>query len=132
VVLAICDADHGLVEAIGQALAGTSWQRSRTHELAGSACHGGHVASSPRVAALVRTIVDVPDRHELTAQCQRITSALAGKLAQGCHARCELQASRHFRKGTLAPALEYQPPRSACTRRSACSRLWWGSSRIEL
>jgi len=63
-------------------LPGATWQRCRTHDLAGSARQGGHVASSPRVATLVRTIVDAPDAHEVDAQLHRVIEALVGKLPE--------------------------------------------------
>jgi len=67
VVLVISDAHRGLVDAIGETLPGVTWQRCRTHYLTGSLGQGGGVASSPRVATLVRTIFDQPDATEVTA-----------------------------------------------------------------
>jgi len=77
------DAHRGLVEAIGETLPGSTQQRLSHPLPAGSARHGGHIASSPCVATLVRTIVDQPDTTEVEAQFQRVVDALAGKLPQG-------------------------------------------------
>ena len=101
VVLVISAAHRGLVEAIEETLPGATWQRCRTHELAGSAGHGGHVGSSPWVATLVRTIFDQPDANEVEAQFQRVTEALARKLPEAADhletAREDLLALPHFR-----------------------------------
>jgi len=84
---------------------------------AGSLGQGGQLTSSLCVATLVRTIFDQPDATEVTAQFQRVTWALAGKLPKVAwhleQAREDLLAFRHFPEGALAPDLEYQPPRSA-------------------
>jgi len=68
---------------------------------AGSLGQGGGVASSPRVATLVRTIFDQPDATEVEAQFQRVVDALAGKLPEAAdhleQARWDLVALAHFR-----------------------------------
>jgi len=135
VVLVICDATRGSPAAIGETLPGVTWQRVSHPLHAGSFGQGGQVGSSPRVATLVRTIVDAPDRSEAGAQLQRVVDALVAKLSEAAEhleeAHCNLLAFRHFRRRALAPDLEHQPSRSAWTRRSADGRMWWASSRIE-
>jgi len=80
---------------------------------AGSLGQGGGVASSPRVATVVRTIFDQPGHEEVEAQFDRVVDALASKLPEAAEhleeARCDLLAFRHFRERGLAPDLEYQP-----------------------
>jgi len=85
---------------------------------AGSARHGGGVTSSPRVATLVRTIVDALGRHRGHSLSSSGSPRrwLGSCLKAANHleqAREDLLAFRHFRKGALAPDLEYQPSRSA-------------------
>jgi len=105
------------VEAIGETFSGVTWQRLSHPLHAGSLGQGGGVASSPRVATLVRTIFDQPGHKEVEAQFQRVVDALVTTLPEAFEhleeARCDLLAFRHFRERTLAPDLEHQSARSA-------------------
>jgi putative transposase len=97
----------------------STWQRCRTHYLSDLLAK---VAKSqqPWVATLVRTIFDQPDATEVEAQFQRVTEALPGQLPEAAEhleqARCELLALPHFRKGALAPDLEFQPSNAIGSR----------------
>jgi putative transposase len=133
--LVTSDAHPGLVAAIRASLPGASWQRCRTHYLRDLLTK---VAKSQ--AALEWQPWCAPSSTSRTPPRWRLSSNgsprrwLGSCLKAADHleqARCDLLAFRHFRKGALAPALEYQPSRSACTRRSAGAPMWWASSRIE-
>jgi len=62
VVLVIADAHQGLVDSIAETR--VTWQRLSHPLLVRSLGQGGGVTSSPRVATLVRTIVDQLGRHQ--------------------------------------------------------------------
>ena len=77
--LVTSDAHAGLVEAIGATLAGTSWQRCRTHYAANL------MSATPKsswgwVKALLHSVYDQPDTDAVHAQFDRIIDALTGKL----------------------------------------------------
>jgi len=79
VALVTSDAHRGLVEAIGAALPGASWQRCRTHYAANlmSACPK---SSWPWVKTLLHSVYDQPDAAAVSAQFDRILDALQAKL----------------------------------------------------
>ena len=79
VQLVTSDAHRGLVDAIGAALPGASWQRCRTHYLRDL------LTQVPKsqgrwVATMVRTVFDQPDSDEVHAQFDRVVAALEAKL----------------------------------------------------
>ena len=79
VQLVTSDAHRGLVDAIGAALPGASWQRCRTHYLRDL------LTQVPKsqgrwVATMVRTVFDQPDADEVHAQFDRVVAALEAKL----------------------------------------------------
>jgi transposase-like protein len=78
VQLVISDAHPGLVAAIGSALPGASWQRCRTHYLRNLLSRVPKTAQ-PHVATQVRTIFDQPDTEAVTAQYDRVVTALGEK-----------------------------------------------------
>jgi transposase-like protein len=79
VKLVTSDAHGGLVEAIGAALPGSSWQRCRTHYAANL------MSVTPKsawgwVKALLHSVYDQPDAEAVHAQFDRVLDALADKL----------------------------------------------------
>jgi putative transposase len=79
VALVTSDAHGGLVEAIGAALPGSSWQRCRTHYAANL------MSVTPKnawgwVKALLHSVYDQPDADAVHAQFDRVLDALADKL----------------------------------------------------
>src|SRR3954465_7157490 len=74
----ISDAHRGLVEAIGAALPGASWQRCRTHYLRNLLTKVPK-AAQPWVATMVRTIFDQPDTASVRAQYSRVVEAIDGR-----------------------------------------------------
>jgi putative transposase len=76
--LVTSDAHTGLVEAIGAALPGTSWQRCRTH-YAANLMAVTPKASWPWVKALLHSVYDQPDARSVHAQFDRILDALTEK-----------------------------------------------------
>jgi len=79
VALVTSDAHRGLVEAIGAALPGASWQRCRTHYSANLMAVTPK-ASWPWVRALLHSVYDQPDAASVHAQFDRVLDALADKL----------------------------------------------------
>jgi putative transposase len=79
VQLVTSDAHRGLVEAIGAALPGASWQRCRTHYSANLMAVTPK-ASWPWVRALLHSVYDQPDAASVHAQFDRVLDALADKL----------------------------------------------------
>ena len=79
VTLVTSDAHAGLVDAIGSALPGASWQRCRTHYLRDLLTKTPK-SLHPWVATMVRTIFDQPDAVEVHAQFDRVVTALEAKL----------------------------------------------------
>lgn len=79
VALVTSDAHRGLVEAIGAALPGASWQRCRTH-YAANLMAATPKASWPWVRALLHSVYDQPDAASVHAQFDRVLDALADKL----------------------------------------------------
>jgi putative transposase len=101
VALVTSDAHRGLVEAIGATLAGTSWQRCRTHYAANL------MSATPKsawgwVKALLHSVYDQPDADAVHAQFDRVLDTLAEKLpAVAGHldaARAEILAFTSFPK----------------------------------
>jgi putative transposase len=79
--LVVSDAHRGLVDAIGAALPGASWQRCRTHYLRNLLTKVPKSAQ-PWVATMVRTIFDQPDAASVTDQYDRVVEAIAAKYPQ--------------------------------------------------
>jgi putative transposase len=77
--LVTSDAHRGLVEAIGAALPGASWQRCRTH-YAANLMAATPKTSWPWVRALLHSVYDQPDAASVSAQFDRVLEALADKL----------------------------------------------------
>ncbi|MGC5335113.1 IS256 family transposase [Micromonospora sp. DT62] len=78
VQLVISDAHRGLVQAIGAALPGATWQRCRTHYLRNLLTKVPKTAQ-PWIATLVRTIFDQPDADAVRAQFQRVVTTIEAK-----------------------------------------------------
>ena len=76
VELVISDAHGGIKAAIGQVLAGASWQRCRTHFMANLATKATK-ASWPMIATLVRSIFEQPDRESTWSQLEDVVDRLA-------------------------------------------------------
>jgi putative transposase len=99
VQLVVSDAHAGLVDAIGSALPGASWQRCRTHYLRNLLAKVPKSAQ-PWVATMVRTIFDQPDAEAVRAQFDRVVAAVGAKFpAAGEHladARADLLAFTAF------------------------------------
>jgi transposase-like protein len=76
--LVISDAHRGLVDAIGAALPGASWQRCRTHYLRNLLTKVPKSAQ-PWVATMVRTIFDQPDAASVREQYDRVVDTIAAK-----------------------------------------------------
>jgi putative transposase len=75
VQLVISDAHRGLVEAVAAVLAGSSWQRCRTHFMRNLLCRVPRSAQG-LVATLVRTVFAQPDAASTHAQHARIVEQL--------------------------------------------------------
>ncbi|WP_285692016.1 transposase, partial [Actinoplanes sp. NBRC 103695] len=73
--LVVSDAHRGLVNAIGAALPGASWQRCRTHYLRNLLAKVPKSAQ-PWVATLVRTIFDQPDTDAVRTQYTRVLDTI--------------------------------------------------------
>lgn len=97
--LVTSDAHRGLVEAIGAALPGASWQRCRTH-YAANLMAVTPKASWPWVRALLHSVYDQPDASSLHAQFDRVLDAVAEKLPKVAEhldtARCDVLAFTAF------------------------------------
>ena len=78
VKLVISDAHRGLVDAIGAALPGASWQRCRTHYLRNLLAKVPKSAQ-PWVATMVRTIFDQPDAASVREQFGRVVEAVEAR-----------------------------------------------------
>src|SRR5947209_592154 len=79
--LVTSDAHRGLVEAIGAALPGASWQRCRTH-YAANLMSATPKSSWPLVRALLHSVYDQPDAASVGAQFDRVLDAVTDKLPQ--------------------------------------------------
>jgi putative transposase len=79
--LVTSDAHRGLVEAIGAALPGASWQRCRTH-YAANLMSATPKSSWPWVRALLHSVYDQPDAASVGAQFDRVLDAVTDKLPQ--------------------------------------------------
>jgi transposase-like protein len=101
VALVTSDAHRGLIDAVGAALPGASWQRCRTHYAANlmAACPK---SSWPWVRALLHSVYDQPDASSVHAQFDRVLDALTDKLpAVAAHldaARADVLAFTAFPK----------------------------------
>jgi transposase-like protein len=79
VALVTSDAHRGLVEAIGAALPGASWQRCRTH-YAANLMSATPKASWPWVKTLLHSVYDQPDAASVHDQYDRLIDAITAKL----------------------------------------------------
>jgi transposase-like protein len=79
VALVTSDAHRGLVEAIGAALPGASWQRCRTH-YAANLMSVTPKASWPWVKTMLHSVYDQPDAASVHAQYDRLVEAVHEKL----------------------------------------------------
>jgi len=79
--LVISDAHPGLVDAIGAALPGASWQRCRTHFMRNLLAKVPKV-TGPFVATLVRSIFAQPDGPAVAAQFTRVCSQLENQFPE--------------------------------------------------
>ena len=79
--LVTSDGHRGLVEAIGAALPGASWQRCRTH-YAANLMSATPKSSWPWVRALLHSVYDQPDAASVGAQFDRVLDAVTDKLPQ--------------------------------------------------
>jgi putative transposase len=107
---------------------GSPGSACRTHDLAGSPGQGGQVPAALEWRPWCAPSSTSPTLPRSQLEFQRVTEALAGKLPEAAEhleqAREDLLALPHFRERALAPDLEHQPSRSACTRRSAGVPTW--------
>ncbi|MGW2370755.1 IS256 family transposase, partial [Streptomyces sp. NPDC001667] len=78
VQLVVSDAHAGLVEAIGAALPGASWQRCRTHYSRNLATQVPK-AAQPWVATLLRTVFEQPDAEAVHTQMTHVLDTLEAK-----------------------------------------------------
>ena len=78
VQLVISDAHRGLIEAIGAAVPGATWQRCRTH-YARNLMNQVPKTAQPWVATLLRTVFEQPDAEAVHAQCEQVIAALEAK-----------------------------------------------------
>ena len=78
VQLVISDAHRGLVESIGAAIGGATWQRCRTH-YARNLMNQVPKTAQPWVATLLRTVFEQPDAEAVHAQCEQVIAALEAK-----------------------------------------------------
>lgn len=101
VQLVISDAHCGLVDAIASTLPGASWQRCRTHFMRNLLVKVPKSAQA-FVAAVVRSIFDQPDAHQVNAQFDRVVEQLSDKFEPAAtfllDAREELLAFTAFPK----------------------------------
>ena len=116
VELTVSDAHGGLVDALGAALPGASWQRCRTHFAANLLAKVPRSAQ-PFVATLLRSIFDQPDAVQVHAQFDRVEQqlrerfpAVANYLAD---AREDLLAFTAFPVEHADVDPEQQPPGTA-------------------
>lgn len=130
VKLVISDAHRGLLDAIGAALPGASWQRCRTHYLRNLLTKVPKSAQ-PWVATMVRTIFDQPDAAEVRAQYARVIDTIASRYPAAAdhldQARADLLAFTSF-PHEIWRQIWSNNPRNASTRRSAAALTWSGSS----
>jgi transposase-like protein len=89
--LVTSDAHRGLVEAIGAALPGASWQRCRTH-YAANLMSVTPKASWPWVRALLHSVFDQPDAPSVQAQFDRAVETLLDKLPRTAEHLIEARA----------------------------------------
>ncbi len=75
VELTVSDAHGGLVDALGAALPGASWQRCRTH-VAANLLAKVPKSAQPFAATLLRSIFDQPDAVQVHAQADRVETQL--------------------------------------------------------
>src|SRR5438477_2003608 len=76
VALVTSDAHRGLVDAIGAALPGASWQRCRTH-YAANLMAATPKSSWPWVKTLLHSVYDQPDAASVHTQYDRLVEAVA-------------------------------------------------------
>lgn len=90
VQLVVSDAHAGLVEAIGAALPGTSWQRCRTH-YSRNLLSQVPKSAQPWVATLVRTVFEQPDAEAVRVQMAKAIATLDEKFPKAAE---HLEAAR--------------------------------------
>ncbi|WP_049871942.1 IS256 family transposase [Catenulispora acidiphila] len=99
VQLVISDAHRGLVESIGAAIGGATWQRCRTH-YARNLMNQVPKTAQPWVATLLRTIFEQPDAEAVHAQAGQVIAALEAKFPKAAahldEARADLLAFTAF------------------------------------
>ncbi len=88
--LVVSDAHRGLIEAIGAALPGATWQRCRTH-YARNLMNQVPKTAQPWVATLLRTVFEQPDADAVHAQADKVIDALTAKFPK---AAAHLDAAR--------------------------------------
>ena len=101
VQMVISDAHSGLVDAIGSALPGASWQRCRTHFMRNLLCRVPKKAQG-FVATLVRTIFAQHTAQQVDDACTAVIAQLRPKFPEAAElleiAREDVLAFRHFPK----------------------------------
>jgi transposase-like protein len=99
VQLVISDAHSGLVDAIGAALPGASWQRCRTHFMRNVLSRVPKKAQ-PAVATVIRGVFDQPDAKSVEAQYDSVIEQLAERFPRVADllesAKEDVLAFRHF------------------------------------
>jgi transposase-like protein len=99
VQLVVSDAHRGLVEAVGAALPGATWQRCRTH-YARNLMNQVPKTAQPWVATLLRTVFEQPDADAVHAQADKVIDTLQAKFAKAADhldaARADLLAFTAF------------------------------------
>jgi putative transposase len=91
VALVISDAHEGLKNAIASVLAGSTWQRCRTHAMRNLLTQVPKTAQA-MVATLVRTIFAQSDAKQVTAQFARVVDQLEGQFPAAAELLCDAEA----------------------------------------
>jgi putative transposase len=91
VALVISDAHEGLKNAIASVLAGSTWQRCRTHAMRNLLTQVPKTAQA-MVATLVRTIFAQSDAKQVAAQFARVVDQLEGRFPAATELLCDAEA----------------------------------------